>query len=197
MMPISPSPLRRHAQPRQTNQGLSGHRARRSTSARAIPDLQAQNAGAERADANQATTTPIRTSLPLPPLQTRRAALLAFFAAAAAVAADPPSALAFLSSSRAVSAVSIVPGLRPDPLSYDAGDPRLREAANALQLALNAESLAEEERLWTAVISRFEPFLKNSAAPAAAATDASEPYSDSAPAPWAPEIVSRACEKNK
>ena len=122
--------------------------------------------------------------------------MASFFAAAAAVTVDPPRALAFLSSSRPVSAVSIVPGLRPDPLSYDANDPRLREAANALQLALNAESLAEEERLWTAVISRFEPFLKNNDTragnAATAAVDASEPYSDSAPAPWAPEIVSRA-----
>ena len=111
------------------------------------------------------------------------------FAAAITTAAVPKVALAFLSSSRAVAAVSILPGLKPDPLSYDASDPRLREAANALQLALNAESLDEEERLWTEVISRFEPFLKNAVA---SKESESEPYSDSAPAPWAPEIVSRA-----
>lgn len=57
-----------------------------------------------------------------------------------------------------------------------------------MQLALNAESLDEEERLWSQVISRFEPFLNN----VASSSDAQEPYSDSAPAPWAPEIVSRA-----
>ena len=184
-MPISQPPLRRHA-PRQPNQGLAAHRARRAFSSRAIPDRETQNAGAERADANQSTTTPIAAT----PTLSRRSALLAssFFFAATASAAAPPNALAFLSSSRAVSAVSIVPSLRPDPLSYDASDPRLREAANALQLALNAESLDEEERLWTAVISRFEPFLRN----VSSAADAQEPYSDSAPAPWAPEIVSRA-----
>lgn len=107
---------------------------------------------------------------------------------AAAAASTPPRAFAFLSSSRAISAVSIVTESRPDPLSYDAGDPRLREAANALQLALNAESLDEEERLWTQVISRFEPLLQN----VGPAKGDQEPYSDSAPAPWAPEIVSRA-----
>ena len=126
-----------------------------------------------------------------PLLLSRRAALLASFFAAVATPA-PPRALAFLSSSRPVSAVSIVPNLRPDPLSYDARDPRLREAANALQLALNAESLGEEERLWTQVISRFEPFLENVASSASSGGEAQEPYSDSATARGAPEIVSRA-----
>lgn len=187
-MPISPTPPRRHAQPRQPNQSISGHRARRETSARAISEFQTRKSGAERADATQSTTTPL-------PHLSRRAVFFAAAAASAAAAAtvSPPRALAFLSSSRAVSAVSILPTLRPDPLSYDANNPRLREAANALQLALNAESLAEEERLWTAVISRFEPFLKNNSEAAAAdAAAKGEPYSDSAPAPWAPEIVSRA-----
>mgnify|MGYP002631242971 CR=1 FL=1 len=182
MMPISQTPLRRHAAHRPI-QNIAGHRALRTPTPRAILDRETQKAGAERADAMQSTTTPVAAPPP-----SRRAALLLSLFAAAAVATAPPKALAFLSSSRAVSAVSILPGLRPDPLSYDANDPRLREAANALQLALNAESLGEEERLWTEVISRFEPFLKNVGSPA----DSQDPYSDSALAPWAPEIVSRA-----
>ena len=196
MMPISQAPMRRSV-PRHPTQSLAKHRVRRLAPPRSIQDCETLNAGAERADAIQSimppafrSTTTSATALPLPPLS-RRAALLAslsFAAAAATATVASPRALAFLSSSRAVSAVSIVTSLRPDPLSYDASDPRLREAANALQLALNAESLEDEERLWTEVITRFEPFLNN----VSSASDDKEPYSDSAPAPWAPEIVSRA-----
>lgn len=39
----------------------------------------------------------------------------------------------------------------PDQSQYDAADPQLREAAALLQRALNAESVQEEEALWTQV----------------------------------------------
>lgn len=40
----------------------------------------------------------------------------------------------------------------PDQRKYDAGDPELRAAANALQRALNGTTAEEEERLWTELI---------------------------------------------
>lgn len=101
--------------------------------------------------------------------------------------------------------MTIAPALRPDPLSYDAADPRLREAANALQLALNAESLEREDAAWTAVIERYEPLIEvtrmrekrdrgNATGNNKNSNDGDDAgrYSETSPAPWAEEIVSRA-----
>ncbi len=40
----------------------------------------------------------------------------------------------------------------PDQRTYDPTDSELRAAANALQKALNATTVEEEERLWTELI---------------------------------------------
>lgn len=91
-------------------------------------------------------------------------------------------------------------------MSYDASDPRLREAANALQLGLNAESLDKEEAAWTEVIEKYEPLIEitkkskekeeegeeNNKTTKNNTNDDSDRYSDTSPAPWAEEIVSRA-----
>ena len=80
--------------------------------------------------------------------QPRRAVLLSAAAAmlapmlaadAAGAAADVPPARIDLSRA-------------PDQRSYDATDSELRAAANALQNALNATTVEEEERLWTELI---------------------------------------------
>eukprot|EP00884_Botryococcus_braunii_P005723 jgi/Botrbrau1/15151/Bobra.0149s0020.1 len=46
--------------------------------------------------------------------------------------------------------------LAPDQATYDPTDPRLRDAAGMLQLALNAESLQEEEERWTQLIEKYK-----------------------------------------
>jgi len=58
----------------------------------------------------------------------------------------------------------------PNQRAYDASDPELRAAANALQKALNARTVEEEERLWTELINDYQD-LK---------------------ADWVPDIVGRA-----
>ena len=83
-----------------------------------------------------------------------------------------------LPATAALTSTAPAPPATPTPAAtaptYDPTDARLREAANALQAALNAESLAAEEQGWTAVIDRYEPLLSD------------------ATAPWAPDIVGRA-----
>eukprot|EP00878_Enallax_costatus_P005296 GHUV01005563.1.p1 GENE.GHUV01005563.1~~GHUV01005563.1.p1 ORF type:complete len:364 (+),score=89.25 GHUV01005563.1:278-1369(+) len=44
----------------------------------------------------------------------------------------------------------------PDQSRYNPADPDLREAAALLQRALNAETVQEEERLWSEVINKYE-----------------------------------------
>ncbi|KAK9906822.1 hypothetical protein WJX75_008607 [Coccomyxa subellipsoidea] len=46
--------------------------------------------------------------------------------------------------------------LAPDQSKYNPADERLRDAAGKLQLALNAEDVKEEERLWTELIDKYE-----------------------------------------
>lgn len=58
----------------------------------------------------------------------------------------------------------------PDQRKYDAGDPELRAAANALQRALNATTVEEEERLWTELIDDYGDYKSE----------------------WVPDIVGRA-----
>ena len=43
--------------------------------------------------------------------------------------------------------------------------PRLREASNAIQAALNAETLPAEEAAWSAVIETYEPLIGDASAP--------------------------------
>ncbi|KAF8066180.1 ULP1A [Scenedesmus sp. PABB004] len=97
----------------------------------------------------------------------RRALLLG--GAAAAIAASVPARRA-----RAAAPDLRPPALgsvaAPDQGAYDAADPALREAAGLLQRALNAETVTEEEALWSEVIDRF----------------------GSADAPWVPDVVGRA-----
>mmetsp|Transcript_10578 Transcript_10578/g.15783 ORF Transcript_10578/g.15783 Transcript_10578/m.15783 type:complete len:212 (+) Transcript_10578:1-636(+) len=50
----------------------------------------------------------------------------------------------------------IKPDLTPDSTKYDPNDSNLYEASQLLQKALNAEDVAEEERLWTEVIRKYE-----------------------------------------
>ena len=45
--------------------------------------------------------------------------------------------------------------LAPDQRKYDAADPQLRAAANLLQQALNAETVQQEEALWTELIDTY------------------------------------------
>lgn len=45
--------------------------------------------------------------------------------------------------------------LAPDQRKYDAADPQLRAAANLLQQALNAETVRQEEALWTELIDTY------------------------------------------
>ncbi|GAB4818025.1 hypothetical protein N2152v2_005071 [Parachlorella kessleri] len=52
-------------------------------------------------------------------------------------------------------AATVQPQLAPNQSLYDAADPRLREAAQVLQRALGADSVQEEEALWTEIIERY------------------------------------------
>lgn len=90
-------------------------------------------------------------------------------AAAFTIAADRASSLA-------VPPAVIVLAAAPDPKAWDPADARLRAAANALQAALNAESLPAEEAAWTAVIAEYGPLMADPAAKA----------------PWAADVVARA-----
>jgi hypothetical protein len=45
--------------------------------------------------------------------------------------------------------------LAPDQRSYDPADPQLRAAANLLQKALNADTVQQEEALWTELIDTY------------------------------------------
>ena len=96
----------------------------------------------------------------------RRAALAAALAALAA----PRAAKAALTSTLAAPPAAIALALAPDGRAYDAADERLRDAANMLQLALNAETLEAEDAAWTAVIDKYGGL----------------------DAPWVPDIVGRA-----
>lgn len=77
--------------------------------------------------------------------QPRRACL---FSLAALVSAPVLTALA----TNDLQPAKIDVSKAPDQRSYDPGDPGLRAAANALQRALNATTVEEEERLWTELI---------------------------------------------
>lgn len=70
----------------------------------------------------------------------------------------------------AVVPADIRPSLAPDESKYDPTDPELRAAAAALQEALNAPSVQEEERLWTVVIDTYGGLDR----------------------PWVPDVVGRA-----
>ncbi len=85
-----------------------------------------------------------RTQQPRRAMLLSAAALLLAPALRAYAAADVPPAAIDLSRT-------------PDQRSYDAGDPELRAAANALQKALNATTVDEEERLWTELIGLPPP----------------------------------------
>lgn len=126
---------------------------------------------ARRAVLTTASTQPkvdARPPLPAPPTS-RRTAL-----AAVLLLATPPAARAALTSTVAAPPATPTPNTAPNPALYDPNDDRLRAAANALQSALNAESLDAEERGWTAVITAYEPLIGDTSAP------------------WAPDIVGRA-----
>lgn len=61
----------------------------------------------------------------------------------------------------AAAAADLVPAvlqldLTPDQSQYNPADPDLRDAAGMLQQALNAETVQEEERLWTEVITKYQ-----------------------------------------
>ena len=115
-----------------------------------------------------------------------RRATLASAATSLAVAACAPAGLlasallrplpaaAFQASSLAVPPAVIVLSAAPDPKSWDPADARLRAAANALQAALNAESLPAEEAAWSAVVAEYGPLV------------------DAPNAPWAADVVARA-----
>lgn len=51
--------------------------------------------------------------------------------------------------------------LAPDQSQYDATDSELRRAANMIQKALNAESVREEEKMWTEIIEEFKNTQSN------------------------------------
>lgn len=55
----------------------------------------------------------------------------------------------------AVPPPTLRPELTPDWSLYDAADQQLRDAAALLQQALNAESVEQEEALWTRIISDY------------------------------------------
>lgn len=103
-----------------------------------------------------------------------RRATLAGLAAAAAGLLLSPSASAFQTSTLPVFPAVVTPSTAPDPAAWDPADRRLRAAANALQSALNAETLAAEEAGWSAVIDEYSPLLGDP------------------DAPWAADIVARA-----
>ena len=103
--------------------------------------------------------------------------------AAGLLLATPLPAAAFTLGADRRSTLAVPPAvinlaLAPDPKAWDPNDARLRAAANALQAALNAESLPEEEAAWSEVIKTYSPLLKASE---------SEPA-----APWAGDVVARA-----
>jgi tetratricopeptide (TPR) repeat protein len=138
---------------------------------------------------------------PAPPALTRRTAFTRLASLAALSLAAPilpaglppsflgaphPAAAATLMiaadrlSTLAVPPAVIVLAGAPDPKSWDPNDARLRAAANALQSALNAESLPAEEAAWSAVVAEYSPLMESSAGPA------------SQGAPWAADVVARA-----
>lgn len=69
--------------------------------------------------------------------------------------AEPGKALPRTRQDIRIEAADIDPSLAPDPLSYDATDADLRRAANMIQQGLNAETVEEEERIWTQIIQEF------------------------------------------
>jgi len=75
---------------------------------------------------------------------------------------DGPADPAALSAGeRAALAVPCPPAtvrldLSPDRSSYDPADPALRDAALAVESALGAPSVEEEERRWTAIVAKYE-----------------------------------------
>ena len=111
--------------------------------------------------------------LPPPPaaLPSRRAALAA---ALLSVVSTSRPALAVLTSTADAPPATPTQSSAPNAALYDAGDARLRAAANMLQTALNAESLDAEEAAWTAVIDKYGSLVGDDSAP------------------WAADIVGRA-----
>jgi tetratricopeptide (TPR) repeat protein len=71
------------------------------------------------------------------------------------VSAGPSEALPKTQQNIRIEVADIDPSLAPDPLLYDATDVELRRAANMIQEGLNAESVQEEERIWTQIIQEF------------------------------------------
>jgi tetratricopeptide (TPR) repeat protein len=89
----------------------------------------------------------IATKIPLVALNRRNALLIG---PAILIATAP------LQSKAIDQGVVIRKDLTPDPLSYDKNDPKLRAGAALLQKALNAQTVEEEERLWTQLIQEYE-----------------------------------------
>ena len=73
-------------------------------------------------------------------------------AAAASEYAVPPAPGSGLTPPEAV-----IRGAAPDPATFPSTDADLRAAADLFQQALNAPSVEEEERLWTAALARCGP----------------------------------------
>ena len=86
------------------------------------------------------------------------------------VSAGPGEALPRTHTVDRIQAADIDPSLAPDPMTYDSTDVELRRAANMIQEGLNAETVEEEERIWTQIIQEFS------------GTDA----------PWRDDVVGRA-----
>lgn len=97
-------------------------------------------------------------------MQSAGAAVLLF------LLAEPGEALPRTQQTIRIDAANIDPSLAPDPSLYDATDDELRRAANMIQQGLNAQTVEEEERIWTQIIKEF---------------------SDSS-APWRDDVVGRA-----
>lgn len=71
------------------------------------------------------------------------------------VSAGPGEALPRTRTVDRIQAADIDPSLAPDPMTYDSTDVELRRAANMIQEGLNAETVEEEEQIWTQIIQEF------------------------------------------
>jgi len=166
---------------------------------RAMRAIRAGRAGALPGDVDAAAALSTPAPSPSPAVDTaaapsscsRRAALTRLASLAAASLAAPllpPAALLWSSPAAAFalgadrrSTLAVPPAVidlasAPNPKTWDPADARLRSAANALQAALNADTLPAEEAAWTEVVSTYSPLVGDAAAAA----------------PWAGDVVARA-----